>query len=402
MSDGLQLRELPIGQLKVAESLHVEQAVLNRYSAASRQTEPELCCPVDYDPKYLELLPSELIERDYGCGDPSKFVEPGDAVLDLGSGGGKICYIASQIVGPQGRVIGVDMNDDMLALAHQHRDTIGQRIGWQNVAFHKARIQDLKLDLHSFESYLREHPVQSADDWLRAERQAETLRQQQPMIPDDSVDVVLSNCVLNLVTPADRSQLFREVFRVLRRGGRAVISDIVCDETVPQTLRDDPELWSGCISGAHVEDEFLAQFEQAGFYGIQIMDRPQEPWATLEGIEFRSVTVRAFKGNQGPSMDHHQAVIYRGPWKSVTDDDGLVLQRGARTAICEKTFRIYSRPPYAPELIPVPPLQTVSPEAAQPFDSRRNVARSPRETKGEDFTKTSLPSGDCCGPGGCC
>ena len=222
------------------------------------------------------------------------------------------------------------------------------------------------------------------------------------MIADESVDVIVSNCVLNLVNNGDRQQLFSEMHRVLKRGGRAVISDIVCDETVPQTLRDDPELWSGCISGAHVEDEFLAQFEQAGFYGIQIMDRPQEPWATLEGIEFRSVTVRAFKGNQGPSMDHHQAVIYRGPWKSVTDDDGLVLQRGARTAVCEKTFRIYSRPPYAPELIPVPPLQTVSPEAAQPFDSRRNVARSPRETKGEDFTKTSLPSGDCCGPGGCC
>ena len=401
MSDLLQPQGLPRSE-PTDEHLNVEEAVLNRYSAASRQAEPALCCPVEYSPKFLAVLPRELIERDYGCGDPSRFVETGDTVLDLGSGSGKICYIASQIVGPEGRVIGVDMNDDMLALARKHRDTIGQRIGWQNVDFHKGRIQDLKLDLHSFEAYLQQHPVQSSDDWLRAERYATELRQQQPMIPDSSVDVVLSNCVLNLVTPSDRSQLFQEVFRVLRRGGRAVISDIVSDEPVPEPLKNDPELWSGCISGAHVEDEFLAHFEQAGFYGIQIADRPQKPWATIEGIEFRSLTVRAFKGKQGPCMDHHQAVIYRGPWNSVTDDDGHVLRRGARTAVCEKTFRLYCRQPYAQDVIPVPPLETVSAEEAQPYDCHDNLVRSPRETKGQHFTKTSLPGGDCCGPTDCC
>ena len=402
MSDGLKPRELPLGPPQQAGDLHVEQAVLNRYSAAARQAEPALCCPVEYNPQYLEVLPEELIERDYGCGDPSRFVESGDTVLDLGSGGGKICYIAAQIVGAQGRVIGVDMNDDMLTLAREHRHAIAARIGWQNVEFHKARIQDLRLDLQSFESYLQHHPVQSAEDWLRAERQADQMRQRQPLIPDGSVDVVLSNCVLNLVTPADRSQLFQEVFRVLRRGGRAVISDIVSDEPVPQTLKDDPELWSGCLSGAHVEDEFLAQFERAGFYGIQILQRPPDPWATLEGIEFRSLTVRAFKGKEGACMDHHQAVIYRGPWKSVSDDDGHVLRRGARTAVCAKTFEIYTRPPYTAELIPVPPFDAVTADSAEPFDNQRDSVRNPRETKGKNFAKTALPDGDCCGPSSCC
>ena len=85
---------------------------------------------MDYERTYLELLPQEILERDYGCGDPSKYVEPGETVLDLGSGGGKICYILSQKVGREGRVIGVDMNDDMLALAEKYRAEMAERIGW--------------------------------------------------------------------------------------------------------------------------------------------------------------------------------------------------------------------------------------------------------------------------------
>ena len=108
--------------------LDVEAAVRARYSAASQAAEPALCCPVKYEAKYLAVLPSELIERDYGCGDPSRFVAEGEAVLDLGSGGGKICYIASQIVGPQGRVIGVDMNEQMLELARKYQAEIAGRV----------------------------------------------------------------------------------------------------------------------------------------------------------------------------------------------------------------------------------------------------------------------------------
>ncbi len=115
---------------------NVEQAVRERYAAAAKATEPTLCCPVQYDTRYLEVLPQELIERDYGCGDPSKFVSEGETVLDLGSGGGKICYIASQIVGPGGRVLGVDMNDDMLGLARKFKREIGERIGNRNVEFY--------------------------------------------------------------------------------------------------------------------------------------------------------------------------------------------------------------------------------------------------------------------------
>jgi ubiquinone/menaquinone biosynthesis C-methylase UbiE len=278
-------------------SLDVDLAVLERYSGAAKRTEAELCCPVVYDTNYLEVLPDELIQRDYGCGDPSNCVAPGETVLDLGCGGGKICYIASQIVGPHGRVIGVDMNDDMLALARGYQHQIGEAIGWHNTEFHKGRIQDLALDLGRFEAYLKDNPVQSCNDWLRASAAADQMRRTAPMIAADTVDVVVSNCVLNLVAESDRRQLFAEIHRVLRRGGRAVISDIVSDEPAPEHLRRDPKLWSGCISGAFVEHEFLKAFERTGFCGIEIVARQAEPWATIEGIEFRSITVRAFKGD---------------------------------------------------------------------------------------------------------
>jgi ubiquinone/menaquinone biosynthesis C-methylase UbiE len=380
----------------------VEQAVRERYASAAHRAEPALCCPVDYDAKHLEVLPQELIERDYGCGDPSRYVAEGETVLDLGSGGGKICYIASQVVGPQGRVIGVDCNEAMLALAQKHQHEIGERIGWHNTEFRRGRIQDLALDLEKLEQHLAASPVQSAADWQRAEAHARALRASAPLVADDSIDVIVSNCVLNLVDEEDRQELFAGMYRVLRRGGRAVISDIVADEPAPVALKNDPQLWSGCISGAHVEDEFLAAFEQAGFYGIEIVARQSEPWAVVQGIEFRSMTVCAYKGKDGPCLDQHQAVIYRGPWRSVTDDDGHVLRRGVRTAVCGKTFGIYSQPPYADQIESIRPLVEISAEQAEKFDCRRNAIRSPRESKGSRYDLTQLPDDDCCGSTGCC
>lgn len=385
------------------QPLNVEAAVRERYSAAANEKEAALCCPVDYDAQYLEIIPQEIIDRDYGCGDPSKYVEPGDTVLDLGSGGGKICYIAAQVVGAEGRVIGVDCTDDMLELARRYRPEIAARLGYDNVEFHKGKIQDLKLSLDQLDRHLADNPIQTSADWLNVETHTQHLRDSSPMIADESVDVIVSNCVLNLVRDDDRQQLFSEMHRVLRRGGRAVISDIVSDENVPVELQNDPRLWSGCMSGAYREDSFLQAFEAAGFYGMEIIERQEAPWAVVDGIEFRSLTVRAWKGKEGPCLERHQAVIYRGPWKSVIDDDGHRLDRGKRMAVCDKTFKLYSRAPYADGIVAVPPQEDIPLEGAISFDCTRNVVRDPQQTKSAaSIDLTILPDSDCCSPGSCC
>ena len=136
-------------------TLNVSGAVRDRYSEAAKDRTADLCCAVSYDTRFLAAIPQEVLDRDYGCGDPSKYVQLGDVVLDLGSGGGKICFIAAQVVGPTGRVIGVDCNDDMLALARGSQAEVAQRIGYANVQFRKGQIQDLSLDLDQLELQLR-------------------------------------------------------------------------------------------------------------------------------------------------------------------------------------------------------------------------------------------------------
>jgi len=126
-----------------------------------------------------------------------------------------------------------------------------------------------------------------------------------------------------------------------------------------------------------------------------------EPWQTVEGIEFRSVTVEAYKGKEGVCLDANQAVVYKGPFKEVIDDDDHAFVRGERIAVCEKTYKIYSNPPYAEHFERVPPQRIVMPEELKPFDCTRDVVRSPRETKGDGYSFTSDPS-QCCGDEGCC
>lgn len=275
--------------------IDTERQVLDRYAEAAEERESALCCPVKYDPKFLDAIPQEILDKDYGCGDPSRYVRKGDVVLDLGSGGGKICYIASQSVGPEGRVIGVDFNPPMLALARRHQPEVVANIGWDNVTFLYGKIQDLRTDYGAIERRLAEFPVRTADQYLELEEFRRQQAVQHPLIADASIDVIVSNCVLNLVRTEEKAQLFQEMHRVLKPGGRAAVSDIVSDRTPTLSMRENAELWSGCISGAFQEQDFLGAFGDAGFGDIEVEERDDEPWQTVEGIEFRSMTVTAHK-----------------------------------------------------------------------------------------------------------
>ena len=370
------------------QSHHMETIVRQRYAAGAKERSEQLCCPVDYESEYLKVIPREVIERDYGCGDPSRHLREGEVVLDLGSGTGKICFIAAQIVGPKGKVMGVDMTDEMLEVARRNTPIVAERLGYANIEFRKGRIQDLALDLELLDRELKRSPITDAASFLGADELAEELRVKHPLIASDSVDVVISSCVLNLVEPKSKRHLFDEIFRVLKKGGRVVISDIVSDEEVPEEMQQDPELWSGCMSGAFTEEGFLAAFERAGFYGIQILKRDLDPWRTVQGIEFRSVTIEAFKGKQGECFERNQAVIYRGPFKEVLDDDNHRMERGKRYAVCDKTYHLYKRAPYREFFELVDPIVDVPSAEAKPFDCSRTALRHPKETKGQNYDVT--------------
>ncbi len=365
--------------------LNITETVRARYSPAANQREAALCCPVDYDSRYLAAIPAEVIERDYGCGDPSKYVRPGETVLDLGCGGGKICFIAAQVVGADGHVIGVDMNDEMLSLARRSKPIVAEKIGYDNMHFLKGKIQDLAIDRDAVDEFLQSNPIHDEAGLQHLEDVLAEMRTSAPMIADESIDVVVSNCVLNLVDPAEKEQLFREIFRVLKVGGRAVISDIVSDEVVPEAMQNDPELWSGCISGAFELQQFLWAFEQAGFHGVTLQSLQAEPWQTVNEIEFRSATVIAYKGDDlEPASDHDEpvaTVIYRGPFTRIQDERGHTFERGEATPVTELTLQSLSREPYAGL-----------------FDlSNASVS----EVKLPQASKTQLPTA-CCSSSDCC
>jgi arsenite methyltransferase len=198
---------------------------------------PSTCCGPEADPIASGLydeaekngLPEKALQASLGCGNPSALAElkPGEVVLDLGSGGGIDVLLSAKRVGPAGRAYGLDMTDDMLALARENQ----HKAGVENVEFLKGEIENIPL-------------------------------------PDNSVDVIISNCVINL--SADKDKVLRETMRVLKPGGRLAVSDVVVRGEVPAEIRRSMELWVGCIAGALDETDYLRKLAAAGFDGIDI------------------------------------------------------------------------------------------------------------------------------------
>ncbi|MBF0136739.1 MAG: methyltransferase domain-containing protein [Magnetococcales bacterium] len=382
----------------------MEPHVRQRYSQGAQEVVPALCCPVEYDANLLALLPREIIERDYGCGDPSRYVQSGDTVLDLGSGTGKICYLAAQLVGPTGRVIGIDMNDDMLALARKYQPEMARKLGGDRVSFHKGRIQDLALDLEALGVWLAAHPVTDLTSLDAFEQKQHEMRRDSPMIPDASVDLVVSNCVLNLVDDAQKTSLIQEIYRVLKPGGRAAISDIVADAPVPQSLKQIPELWSGCISGAFEEYEFVKTFRDAGFTGMAFDKWDGKPWQIVGGIEFRSVTLTAVKqpvARQQTEGGH--AVLYRGPFASIEDDLGNRFPVGERMAVSREVYERLGTPPFEKHFVRFAPLRAQLPT---PYLVPPGTLRPAAVTRGNPARVEEIEVASACGPTGkggrCC
>ena len=228
----------------MSERQQIQDAVQEKYGAIAKARGATGCCgpapcgcgdPITsnlYSDEETGSLPEAAVAVSLGCGNPTALatLEPGQTVLDLGSGGGIDVLLSARRVGPTGKVYGLDVTDEMLALARENQRQAGAR----NVEFLKGSIEAIPL-------------------------------------PDDSVDVIISNCVINLA--ADKDAALREAFRVLKPGGRFAVSDVVVHGEVPPEVRRNMELWVGCVAGALLDSEYRDKLTAAGFTGVSV-----EPW----------------------------------------------------------------------------------------------------------------------------
>ena len=238
----------------------IQRAIQERYGAIARSAGAAGCCGETcgcddeisghlYSEGERNELPAAAVAASLGCGNPTALaaLEPGQTVLDLGSGGGIDVLLSSKRVGATGKVYGLDMTDEMLALARENQ----LKAGATNVEFLKGTIEEIPL-------------------------------------PDDSVDVIISNCVINL--SSDKDRVLREAFRVLRPGGRLAVSDVVSRGPVPDEVRRSVDCWVGCIAGSLDQDDYAAKLRQAGFAEVSI-----EPWREYADGTFASAFIRAQK-----------------------------------------------------------------------------------------------------------
>jgi len=286
------------------------------------------------------------------------------------------------------------MNDDMLALARKYQADMANKIGGNRVEFVKGQIQDLGLNLDTLDQHLAANPISNSQDMISLRSWQTQQRLENPLIKDNSVDLVVSNCVLNLVNDQDKAQLIKEIFRVTKPGGRIAISDIISDEFVPEDMKNDQHLWSGCISGALQEHEFLEAFVNAGFTAVAYDKWEAEPWQVVEDIEFRSVTITAIKPSEEKPLDKGQAVIYRGPYAEVYDDEGYVYFKGLRMAVSDKMYAILTSETYKDDFIGIPSDKDVE---SSEWNAEPGSLRGTNQTKGRSHKDNTCDSS-----GGCC
>ena len=371
-------------------------ATQERYGAAADVSEEALCCPVDYDAAALSHIPQSILDIDYGCGDPTVYAEEGQTVLDLGSGSGKHVFMIAKKVGPNGRVIGIDKTPAMLEKSRAGIPEVMVNLGFPKpmVEFRRGLIENLKVDLDDFARLTQDRKIDSYD----ALEEIEQALEQCVMIPDESIDLVVSNCVLNLVDDDRKKQLMQEIYRVIKKTGSVAISDIVADRPIPEHLKKDDNLWTGCLSGAFQWHEFHQAFAAVGFHGMT--EVKSYFWQRVEDINFHSVTIRAYKGKVGPCYETYRSALYTGPMSQVADDDGHVFVRGKWERVCEKTANLLTRAPYAGQFMVTAALEDEAKKI--PFDCGPKAEHLGLSSELEKKFQEALDGGSCCEPGECC
>lgn len=309
----------------------ISESVQNYYGQVLQTSEDlktSACCTLDAVPGYLRSLLADLhpevVARYYGCGTPLPPALNGATVLDLGCGTGRDCYLLSRLVGEKGHVIGVDMTDEQLEVANQHCEWHAERYGYSqsNVDFKKGHIEDLAA----------------------------------AGIEDNSIDLVVSNCVINL--SSNKKKVLAEVLRVLKPGGEIYFSDVYADRRIPDILKTDPVLLGECLGGALYWEDFRRIMQELGCPDVRVV---KENPISLEDAEveekigmvnFRSVTIRAFKiPLEDRCEDFGQLAIYKGSIPEHVHDFDLDDHHHFETAkplrICGNTYDMLAASRYA-------------------------------------------------------
>lgn len=324
MSDGGNVKE---------QAPEQRQRDVSEYYGSVLQSSADLrtdaCCEPEAMPRWLKDLITdvhpEVRDRFYGCGSPVPLAVEGKTVLDLGCGTGRDCYVVSRLAGPNGRVLGVDMTAGQLAVARQHRDFHARRAGLatSNVEFLEGPMEDLAA----------------------------------LGIDDASVDVVISNCVLNLA--GDKERVFAEIARVLKPGGELYFADIFADRRLPAALACDPVLVGECLGGAMYREDFRRLMRGLGFEDIRLVARSPvgirdpEIQAAVGNAAFESLTLRAFRLDlEDRCEDYGQVATYLGTVPQAPHafelDDHHRFETGRPMRVCGNTADMLSKSRYAP------------------------------------------------------
>ncbi|RME36240.1 MAG: methyltransferase domain-containing protein [Planctomycetota bacterium] len=313
-------------------STSTQQQVRDYYGRVLKSTKDlktDACCSTDAMPPHLrrilDQVAGEIRERFYGCGSPIPPAIEGCTVLDLGCGTGRDAYLCARLVGPQGRVIGVDMTEAQLEVARRHETDQARRFGYDrpNTLFHHGYMEDLAA----------------------------------LGIEDGSVDVVISNCVINLAP--DKERVFAEIFRVLKPGGELYFSDIFADRRLPAEWMEDPVLVGECLAGAMYVEDFRRLIGSFGIPDVRVVasrevrvDNP-ELARRVGAVRFRSMTVRVFKLDdlEDRCEDYGQVAYYRGtmpfePHRFVLDDHH-VFETDRPVPVCGNTASMLTRTRFA-------------------------------------------------------
>lgn len=296
------------------------------------------------------------------------------------------------------------------SLKHHDPDRVSTETGTAIDELHQLEAASpwcLRTARSQADSLLQNENINSYAALMDILERIERAGQENPLVPSDSMHIVVVDMMINRLDHSKFDLLLQEASRVLKREGVLHIVAMVADEPLQETQDIRFGTWEA--TNFPLEEYAAEIITRAGFHGITYNLAQDRPVRTVDGVEIRAVVLEAYKGKEGPCFDQGHAVVYRGPWSEVADDDGHRYRRGARTAVCEKTYKLLSRQPYRDSFIGIEPYVTVPLEQAPLFDCNTPSLRDPAVTKGrisvfdQAVTQKQFASGSSCsGEDGCC